>query len=105
MSYSEFEGLHFMKILSTVFLVFLLSGCGTKTSEIVPAGNDTYFISGHGYAQKAPEAMTALYREANDYCQNRGKSLSLSQQTLKALTFILLLSICTSVVLCPVTKS
>jgi len=51
-----------------------LAGCGTKTSEIIPSGKDTYFISGHGYAQKAPEAMTGLYKEANVYCQKMGKN-------------------------------
>ena len=62
-----------MKKLFLIIFGALLAGCGTKTSEIIPSGNDTYFISGHGYAQKAPEAMTGLYKEANTYCQNMGK--------------------------------
>lgn len=62
-----------MKNLILIFVGALLAGCGTTTSEIIPSGNDTYFISGHGYAQKAPEAMSSLYREANTYCQNMGK--------------------------------
>jgi len=62
-----------MKKLFFIVFVALLAGCGTTTSEIITVGNDTYFISGHGYAKKAPEAMTALYREANACCQNMGK--------------------------------
>ena len=74
-----------MKILFLIFFGALLAGCGTKTSEIIPSGNDTYFISGHGYAQKAPEAMTGLYKEANTYCHNIGKkfvSVSTDSQSL-----------------------
>ena len=62
-----------MKIFILIVFLALLAGCGTVTSEIIPSGNDTYFISGHGYAQKGPEAMTELYKGANAYCQNMGK--------------------------------
>lgn len=57
-----------MKNLFCIFAIILLSGCGVTTSEVVPAGKDTFMIVGHGYATKAPEAMLELYKEANKYC-------------------------------------
>ena len=62
-----------MKNSFLLMIVVLLAGCGTITSEIIPAGKDTYLISGHGYAKKAPEAIMVLYKEANDYCKKIGK--------------------------------
>jgi hypothetical protein len=54
---------------SFYLLIFcFLSGCGVTTSEVVPAGKDTYMISGHGYAIGGPEAMLELYKAANRYC-------------------------------------
>jgi len=69
-----------MKTFSTLALLSIttifLSSCGVTTSGVTPAGKDTYFISGRGYAVTSDNAFPALYKEADTFCKNQGKAFS-----------------------------
>jgi uncharacterized protein YceK len=64
------------KMIFLCLLVFLmlLSGCAS-VSDIVPAGQDKYIISGSNLAIGASGAQikTDLYKKASDYCAAQGK--------------------------------
>jgi hypothetical protein len=62
--------------LIVIPLGLLLASCGTTTSEIIPAGKDTYFISGRGYAVTSSNAFPHLYKEANAFCSGQGKLMN-----------------------------
>jgi len=62
----------FLLVLSLSFL--MVSAC-TTTSDIVPAGQDKYMLSGGNLAIGASGAQikTELYKKASDYCVSQGK--------------------------------
>ncbi|MDH5572126.1 MAG: hypothetical protein OEY89_10195 [Gammaproteobacteria bacterium] len=61
-------------------LVFLISGllvaCATSTN-IVPAGKDTFLIAGDDSWDtiSGKKIKTTLYQKANSYCEKNGKKL------------------------------
>ena len=63
-------------MLISIPYLMLLASCGTTTSEIVPAGKDTFFISGRGYAVASAGAFTSVYKEANIFCNKQGTYFS-----------------------------
>jgi predicted small secreted protein len=62
--------------LVVILLSLLLAACGTTTSEIIPAGKDTFFISGRGYAVTSSNAFPHLYKKANAFCNEHGKLMN-----------------------------
>jgi uncharacterized protein YcfL len=66
-----------MKKVSFLYVplcLMLLAGCAS-VSDIVPAGQDTYRISGSNLAIGASgtQIKTDLYKKASDYCAAQGK--------------------------------
>jgi len=64
--------LQIIKYIS-VPLILLLASCGVTTSEVVPAGKDTYFVSGRGYAVASGGSFAKVYKEADEFCKKQGK--------------------------------
>jgi len=63
----------------------ILTSCKATSSEIVSIGKDTYYISGRGYALTSDNAFPALYKKADIFCKNQGKSvIPVSSQTEKS---------------------
>ncbi len=63
-------------IMNILFLPFLLLTACASISDIVPAGQDKYIVSGSDLAIGASGAQikTDLYKKASDYCGAQGKN-------------------------------
>jgi hypothetical protein len=66
-------GVVMRNILILVPAFLLLASCGVVTSDIVPAGKDTYFMSSRGYAVASGGAFAEAYKKADEYCKKEGK--------------------------------
>lgn len=56
----------------------LLTACAS-VSQVVPAGADTFLVIGDGHAiveVSGVKLKPELYKKANRYCQNEGKSFT-----------------------------
>jgi hypothetical protein len=62
-----------MQFTLTLLVCFVLTACGVVTSDIVPAGKDTYFMSGRGYAVASGGSFAKVYKEADVFCKKQGK--------------------------------
>ena len=52
----------------------MLVSCAS-TSEIVPAGKDTYIVSGMNEMTSGRQVKSTLYKKANAYCEALGKKV------------------------------
>lgn len=68
-----------LKTIIFLTTAMLISACATTaaTSDIVPIGKDTYMLARPGgfLTISGGEVKAQLYRDANEFCQSRGKSL------------------------------
>lgn len=59
-------------------------GCASNSTNVVPSGNNTYSVSasrpvvGAGYSTGAQESV---YKQAEDFCENKGQSYEVVQFT------------------------
>lgn len=67
------------KKISLGLTILSLSACVTSSgqSDIVPIGKDTYMVGRAGgfFTVSGAEVKAQLYRDANAFCQTRGKNL------------------------------
>jgi len=65
-----------------VLILFFLCGCvNVRSTGVVPAGDDTYMVSQSGGMVTGTEIKADLFREANEYCQKKGKALKVVRET------------------------
>jgi hypothetical protein len=73
------------KNIYTIIICMALASC-SSTSEIVPAGKDTYMIGGENSRISDPATVKIkLYKAANNYCKKQKKSfmpVSSNQETM-----------------------
>ena len=64
------------KIFFTLLISGLLGACSASTN-IVPAGKDTFFIAGDDAWEtiSGKKIKATLYQKANSYCEENGKKL------------------------------
>lgn len=63
-----------MRTATGCLLVAVLSGCVVSNSEIVPAGKDTYLVSGKAVGGiNSGESLIAATKAANAYCATQKK--------------------------------
>jgi len=63
-----------INIISVGSLLIMLTSCATFT-EIVPAGKDTYIVSGHDELTSGRNVKAELYKKAYAHCENMGKKV------------------------------
>lgn len=70
-------------LLSLLIVVLLVSGCNhieRATNNITPSGlGDSYTVT-YGDGRYA-EARTIVYKAANQYCEKKGKKLSIQKES------------------------
>lgn len=69
-----------MRIFILLVIMLALSACATtsnSTKDIVSIGKDTFMVgrSGSIFVDSGSEVKAQLYRDANDYCNTKGKIL------------------------------
>ncbi|NKI19016.1 hypothetical protein HCU74_16530 [Spongiibacter sp. KMU-166] len=63
-----------MKFFIHLIMALMVYGCAS-TSDVVPAGKDTYMIAGQGgeFDYSGSKIKAGLYQSANQYCVSIGK--------------------------------
>ena len=61
------------KHISVAAVVLMASACAT--TDIVPAGKDTFVMAGYNEFSSGPNIKTNLYKKANAHCSRMGKLL------------------------------
>jgi hypothetical protein len=59
-------------IIASVALATLMVTSGCTTSDVVPAGPDTYMVSASGAGFSAAGVREKVYNKANEFCAARG---------------------------------
>jgi hypothetical protein len=57
----------------------IVTGCAATTSEIVPAGKDSYLVTGSVAGTRSGEGVAAL-KAANAYCEKLGKHMQIRRE-------------------------
>jgi len=66
-------------VISTVALV--LAGCAVSTSEVIPAGKDSYLVTGGAFGgMEAGQSLPAAMKTANAYCTKQGKFMVIRRE-------------------------
>ena len=66
-------------LISAVALI--LAGCSVSSSEVIPAGKDSYLVSGSAYGGiEAGKSLPAAMKTANAYCTKQGKFMVIRRE-------------------------
>lgn len=66
-------------VISTVALI--LAGCGASSSEVIPAGKDSYLVTGTAVGGVAAgQSLPSAMKTANAYCTKQGKFMVIRRE-------------------------
>ena len=63
-----------VRYLFTTSIALMIAACAS-TTEVVPAGKDTYVIGGYNDISGGAHAKSNLYKKANAHCEEMGRKL------------------------------
>jgi hypothetical protein len=70
-----------MKYVISTVVALILGGCGVSSSEVIPAGKDSYLVTGSAVGGvMTGQSLPAAMKTANAYCAKEGKFMIIRRE-------------------------